>query len=242
MTSEHKPNGAFHRSLGARLRSWFFTGLVIFGPVAVTAYIAWWFVDTVDNWVKPLAPASLWPDSYLPFHVPGFGVVIVVVGLTLLGFFAANLAGRTLVRVGEAVVDRTPVVRGVYKGVKQIFETVFAKGGAHFRKVGLVEFPMKGSWSVVFISSDPVRAVADVLPAAGMTSVFLPCSPNPTTGFYFFVPADELIELPITPDDAAKLIMSVGLIQPAGQAALAAMAEAARRDKPAIEAGAARSP
>ncbi len=242
MTFEPKPGGAFHRSLAARLRSWFFTGVVIFGPVAVTAYIAWWFVDTVDNWVKPLAPASLWPDSYLPFHVPGFGVVIVVIGLTLLGFLAANIAGRTLVNVGEAMVDRTPVVRGIYKSVKQIFETLFSQGGTHFRKVGLVEFPLKGSWSIVFISSEPTKAVADVLPTGGMTSVFLPCTPNPTTGFYFFVPTADVIELPMTPDDAAKLIMSAGLIQPEGQAALAAMASAARREKAAIAASAAQNP
>jgi uncharacterized membrane protein len=241
MPSALKPAGLFRRSLGARLRSWFFTGLVIFGPVAITAYIAWWFVDTVDNWVKPLVPSIVWPDSYLPFHVPGFGVVIVFLVLTLLGFLAANIAGRTLVNIGEAIVGRTPVIRGVYKSVKQIFETLFSEGGAHFRKVGLVEFPMKGSWSVVFISSDPMPAVADVLPTGQMTSVFLPCTPNPTTGFYFFVPAADVIELPITPDEAAKLIMSAGLIQPEGQAALAAMAEAARRQKPALGADATQS-
>ncbi len=239
MTSEPEPGGAFHRSLAARLRSWFFTGVVIFGPVAVTTYIAWWFVDTVDNWVKPLAPASLWPDSYLPFHVPGFGVVIVVIGLTLLGFLAANIAGRTLVSIGEAMVDRTPVVRGIYKSAKQIFETLFSQGGTHFRKVGLVEFPSKGSWTIVFISSAPAQAVADVLPTGDMTSVFLPCTPNPTTGFYFFVPTADVIELAMTPDDAAKLIMSAGLIQPEGQAALAAMAQAARRESRAIGASAA---
>src|SRR5258708_38890762 len=96
------------RSLGHRLRTWFFTGLVIFGPVAVTIYIAWWFIDTVDNWVKPLVPARYWPDSYLPFHVPGFGVVIALAGLTLLGFLAANIAARTLVSIGEALLDPTP--------------------------------------------------------------------------------------------------------------------------------------
>jgi uncharacterized membrane protein len=232
MTFDAKLAAPLPRSLLARLRSWFFTGLVIFGPVAVTVYIALWFIDTIDNWVRPLAPASLWPDTYLPFHVPGFGVVIVMIGLTLLGFLAANIAGRTLVGLGEAMLDRTPVVRGIYKSVKQIFETVFREGGTQFRKVGLVEFPLKGSWSVVFISSDPTKAVADVLPTDGMTSVFLPCIPNPTTGFYFFVPTKDIIELPMSPDDAAKLIMSAGLIQPAGQAALAAMAQAAKRAAP----------
>ena len=230
MTFETKLVVPLHRSLGARLRSWFFTGVVIFGPVAVTVYIALWLIDTVDNWVKPLAPANLWPDTYLPVHVPGFGVAILMFGLTLLGFLAANIAGRTLLRFGEAMLDRTPLVRGLYKGVKQIFETVFSQSGTHFRKVGLVEFPMKGSWSIVFISSDPTPQVARVLPGEGegMTSVFLPCTPNPTTGFYFFVPTKDIVELPMTPDDAAKLIMSCGLIQPDGQQTLAAMAKAAR--------------
>ena len=152
------------RSLGARVRTWFFTGLVIFGPVAVTLYIAWWATDTVDNWVKPLVPASYWPDSYLPVHVPGFGVIIAFVGLTLLGFLTANIAGRTLVRIGERLLNRMPLVRGVYKSVKQIFETVFAQGGTHFRKVGLVEFP-KGCWSLVFISAEPSPVIAGALPA-----------------------------------------------------------------------------
>src|SRR5271170_1385008 len=101
MTFVSKPAGAFNRSLVARLRSWFFTGLVIFGPVALTLYVAWWAIDTVDGWVRPFAPAQLWPDTYLPFHVPGFGVIIAAVGLTILGFLAANLAGRTLVAFGE---------------------------------------------------------------------------------------------------------------------------------------------
>ncbi len=235
MTYETQLVAPLHRSLLTRLRSWFFTGLVIFGPVAVTVYIAWWFIATVDDWVRPLAPAILWPDTYLPFHVPGFGVVIAIAGLTLLGFLAANIAGRTLVNLGEAMLDRTPVVRGIYKSVKQIFETVFSQGGQQFRKVGLVEFPLKGSWSVVFIASDPTPIVADVLPTGGMTSVFLPCIPNPTTGFYFFVPAKDIIELPMTPDDAAKLIMSAGLIQPGGQSTLAALAAAAKKAKTAVE-------
>ena len=127
-----------HRSLAQRLRSWFLTGLVVFGPVAVTLYIAWWAIDTVDNWVRPWFPLSLSPDGYLPFHVPGFGVVIAIVGLSLLGFLTANFIGRSLVRFGEAMLDWTPLVRGVYKGFKQAFETIFSQSGSQFRKVGLV--------------------------------------------------------------------------------------------------------
>jgi uncharacterized membrane protein len=225
-----KPATLPPRSFVSRVRSWFFTGLVIFGPVAVTIYIAWWFVDTVDNWVRPLVPARYWPDSYLPFHVPGFGVVIAFVGLTLLGFLAANIAGRTLVRLGEMALDRLPVVRGIYKSAKQVFETVFSQSGSQFRKVGLVEFPIKGTWSIVFIASEPAVAVHNALPSAdNLTSVFLPCAPNPTTGFYFFIPTADLIELPMTPDDAVKLVMSAGVVQPEGQAMLANMAQAARK-------------
>ncbi len=165
MTSEDRVLAPFHRSLGARLRSWFFAGLVLFGPLAVTLYVAWWFVNTVDNWVRPLVPASFWPETYLPFSVPGFGVAIVLVGLTLLGFIAANVAGRTLVRIGEAMLDRLPVLRGLYKGVKQIFETLFSQSGTHFRRVGLVEYPIKGAWSIVFLSSEPPPQIAAVLPA-----------------------------------------------------------------------------
>src|SRR5208337_4865744 len=202
------------------------------GPVAVTAYLAWWAIDTVDNWVQPWLPHSFSPDAYLPFHLPGFGVVIALVGLTLLGFLAANIIGRSLVRLSEAMLDRTPVVRGVYKGLKQVFETVFSQSGSQFRKVGLVEFPIKGSWSIVFLSSDPGPVVSGVLPGdRPMVSVFMPCTPNPTTGFFFYIAADDVIELPINADEAAKLIMSAGLIQPDGQAALAVMAEAAKLEK-----------
>jgi uncharacterized membrane protein len=226
----------FHRPLAQRLRSWFFTGLVAFGPIAVTAYIAWWVVDTIDNWVRPWLPRSLWPDGYLPFHVPGFGVLIAIVGLTLLGFLTANFIGRSLVRFGEAMLDRTPFVRGVHKGLKQVFETIFSQSGSQFRKVGLVEFPAPGSWSIVFISSAPAEIVAGALPGGKpMISAFMPCTPNPTTGFFFYVPTDKVIELPISADEAAKLIMSAGLIQPQGQAALAAMAQAARLAKAPME-------
>jgi uncharacterized membrane protein len=227
--------------LGARIRTWFLTGVVVAGPLAITAYLVWWFVDTVDSWVKKLVPIWLWPDSHLPFRLPGLGVIFAFLGLTLLGFLAANLAGRTLITLGETILERMPVIRSIYKSVKQIFETVFSQSGTSFRKVGLVEFPVKGTWSLVFISSPPGEGVAAHLPAGDYVSVFLPCTPNPTTGFYFYLPAHEVIEVPLSPDDAAKLIMSCGVIQPEGQAALAAMAEAAKREK-ALEDGIVRDP
>jgi uncharacterized membrane protein len=118
---------------------------------------------------------------------------------------------------GETLLDRMPVVRGLYKGVKQIFETIFSQSGESFRKVGLVQYPQPGQWSIVFISAPPGSDIAPSLPGEGdddYVSVFLPCTPNPTTGFYFFIRRSEVIELPISVDEGAKLVMSAGMIQP----------------------------
>ena len=215
--------------LGWRIRNWFLTGVIVAGPLAVTVYIVWWFVDTIDSWVKRIVPVRFWPDSFLPFPLPGFGVIFAFLALTLLGFLAANLAGRSLIRLGEASLAHMPVVRSIYKSVKQVFETVFSQSGTSFRKVGLIEFPGKGSWSLVFICTPPGAAVARYLPEDDYLSVFLPCTPNPTTGFYFFLPAREVIEVDISPDDAVKLIISCGVIQADGKAILAEADKARER-------------
>lgn len=217
-------------ALGTGIRTWFLTGIVIAGPLAVTAWLVWWFIDTVDRWVKPLVPPELWPDTYLPVRIPGTGVLLAFCGLTLLGFFAANLAGRTLIKLGETILDRMPIVRGIYKSVKQIFEMVFSQSGTSFRKVGLVEFPAKGMWSLVFISAPPSDVLTGVLPEGAHLSVFLPCTPNPTSGFFFYVPVRDVVEVPLTTEQAAKIIMSAGLLQPETQAALATMAADAKQE------------
>lgn len=206
-------------SFGTRLRRYFLTGLVIAAPLAITASVTWWFINLIDSLVKPLIPNSYLPDSYLPFPIPGFGLVIGLVGLTLLGFLTANLVGRTLIEAGEAMLNRMPVVRSLYKGVKQVFETIFSQSGTSFRKVGMVQFPQPGMWSIVFIAQEPAPDVASGLPAGSeQIGVFLPCTPNPTTGFFFYLPRKEVVELTISVEDGAKLIMSAGLIQP-GEAA-----------------------
>jgi uncharacterized membrane protein len=198
-----------------RLRNYFLTGLIVAGPLTITIYITWWFITLVDGWVKPLVPVRYLPETYLPFEIPGFGLVIAFTGLTLLGFLTANLVGRSLLNVGEVVLNRMPVVRSIYKGTKQVFETIFSANGTSFRTVGLVQFPVKGTWSIVFISSPAVGELVERLPEAGeYVGVFLPCTPNPTTGFFFYLPRRDVIELTMTVDDAAKLVMSAGVIQP----------------------------
>ncbi len=199
----------------ARLRTYFLTGVVIAGPIAITIYLTWWFVSLVDNWVKPIIPAAYLPETYLPFAIPGFGLVVAFVLLTVLGFLTANLVGRTLFQFGERLLDQMPVVRGLYKSTKQIFQTVFSKSGTSFKKVGIVEYPAKGMWSIVLISSEPTGVLEERLPEKrDYIGVFLPCAPNPTTGFFFYLPKADVIEIDMSTDDAAKLVMSAGLLQP----------------------------
>ena len=217
------------RGLMGRLRTYFLTGLIVAGPIAITFYLTWWFVTWVDGLVRPFVPIDYRPETYLPFGLPGSGLVVAVIALTLLGFLTANLIGRTLVDLGEKLLGRMPVVRAIYRGLKQVFETLFSGSGSSFRKVGLVEFPSPGMWSIVLISQAPSVEVAASLPETGeYISVFLPCAPNPTTGFFFYLPKSKIIEIDMSAEDAATLIMSAGVVQPGAdpQKKIAALAEA----------------
>jgi uncharacterized membrane protein len=217
-------------SAAARLRRYFITGVVVAGPLAITSAVTWWFINLVDAWVTPFIPQAYLPENYLHFRIPGFGLLVALLGLTILGFLTANLVGRALLEVGESLLHRTPVVSGLYKGMKQIFSTVFSTSGTSFRTVGLVQYPQPGMWSIVFLSQPPAAEIAGLLPNGDdQIGVFLPCSPNPTTGFFFYVPRKEVVELGITVDEAAKLILSAGLIQP--EAALRKLAMQERVDE-----------
>jgi uncharacterized membrane protein len=225
-----------HHGFASRIRTYFLTGLVVAGPVAITIWLVWSFVTWVDDLVRPFIPVAYRPETYLPFKMPGFGLIIAFVALTTLGFLAANLVGRTMVEIGETILERVPIVRPLYRGLKQVFETLFSKSGSSFRTVGLVEFPSPGMWSIVFLSTPPGSEITTILPSPEEhVSAFLPCTPNPTTGFFFYVKRREVLELSISVEDAAKLLMSAGMIQPGGngsqQQKLAAMAEAARASR-----------
>jgi uncharacterized membrane protein len=223
-----------HHGIGSRIRTYFLTGLIVAGPVAITLWLVWSFVTWVDDLVRPFIPVAYRPETYLPIKVPGFGLIIAFVALTLLGFLTANLVGRKLVEWGEMILERMPIVRPLYRGLKQVFETLFSKSGSTFRTVGLIEFPSPGMWSLVFLSTPPGSDITERLPPEEHVSVFMPCTPNPTTGFFFYVPRRSVIELEIPVEAAAKLIMTAGMIQPGGgnggdqQRTLAALAETAR--------------
>src|SRR5215210_9290805 len=236
-TSESLPSGSptpepVHHGFMSRVRNYFLTGLIVAGPVAITIWLIWSFVTWVDDLVRPFIPIAYRPETYLPIKVPGFGLIIAFVALTVLGFLTANLVGRTFVEIGETILERVPIVRPIYRGLKQVFETLFSKSGSSFRTVGLVEFPAPGMWSLVFLSTPPGADITVSLPGEEHVSVFMPCTPNPTTGFFFYVPRRAIIELDIPVEAAAKLIMTAGMIQPGGngdaQRNLAALAEQAR--------------
>jgi uncharacterized membrane protein len=215
-----------------RIRNYFLTGLILVGPVYITISLTWWFITWVDDLVRPLIPIAYRPETYIPVKIPGTGLVIVFVALTILGFLTANLVGRTLVEFGENILNRMPVIRPIYKSLKQIFETLFSKSGSSFRRVALVEFPSPGMWSVVFLSQSASADIASRLPDTEHVAAFMPCTPNPTTGFFFYVPRRDIIEIDITVEAAMTLIMSAGMVQPGGngdqQKRLAALAETAR--------------
>src|SRR5665647_1566123 len=221
---EHKPDEVLsfdaekaavpHTGAAARIRNYFLTGLVVAGPVLVTAWLTWSFITWVDDLVRPFIPPIYRPETYLPWPIPGTGLVIAFVALTLLGFLTANLVGRTLVELGEGLLNRMPIVRPVYKTMKQIFETLFSKTGSSFRQVALVEFPAPGMWSLVFLSQAPSGDVAKRLPQGEHVSCFLPCTPNPTTGFFFYVKRSDLIELDMSVENAMTLLISAGMVQP----------------------------
>jgi len=221
--------GRLQHGVVSRLRNYFLTGLILVAPAYITISLTWWFINWVDDLVRPFIPIAYRPETYLPVTIPGTGLIIAFVTLTLFGFLTANFVGRKLVEVGENILTRMPIVRPIYNSLKQIFQTLFGKGGSSFRRVGLVEFPSPGMWSLVFLSNSASPEIATRLPDTEHVAAFMPCTPNPTTGFFFYVARRDIIDLDITVEAAMTLLMSAGMVQPGDQQRrLAALAETAR--------------
>ena len=198
----------------ARLRNYFLAGVLITSPISLTIWIAWNLIGYIDSRVTPLIPPNWNPETYLPFSVPGLGVLAMVIVLTLVGFFAAGLFGRTLMQMGERMLARVPVVRSIYSGTKQIFETVLAQQSNAFRQVCLIEYPRRGTWAVGFVTG---QTVGEVQRRTGdkVINVFIPATPNPTTGFLLFVPQRDIQHLEMTVEEGIKLVISGGIVVPA---------------------------
>nr|WP_142850085.1 DUF502 domain-containing protein [Telmatospirillum sp. J64-1] len=194
-----------------RLRAYFFAGVLITAPISITFYLAWLFIDFVDSQVTPLLPARY--NLQELGGVPGIGLVIVAVGLTLIGFMTAGFVGRTLVKVSESILERMPVIRSIYSAIKQIFETVLAQQSTAFRNVVLIEYPRRGCWCLAFITGETVGEVQNVTEDT-VLNVFLPTTPNPTSGYLLFLPKRDVHVLEMTVEEGIKMIMSGGIITP----------------------------
>ncbi len=198
----------------SRLRTYFLTGFIITAPLVITVYLIWTLIEWVDSWVIPYIPEIYNPDNYLPFHVPGFGLLAAIFLITIVGFLTANIIGKSIVSWGEGLLGRMPLVRNIYNGLKQIFETVLSDQTGSFQEVGLIEYPRKGLWAIVFISTATKGEVDNRLKSVDQDtlSVFLPTTPNPTSGFLLFVPKQDVTILSMSVEDAAKLVISAGLV------------------------------
>ena len=204
----------------AQLRTSFLTGLAVIAPVVLTLWVVWTAITWIDGLVLTLIPRSYRPEALLGWDVTGLGVIMFLVITVLIGTFAKGLIGRTLIGFGERIVERMPVVRTIYNAVKQIADTILSRKQPTFDRACLVEYPRRGIWAVAFISARARGEVSEQLDNGGETiSVFLPTTPNPTSGFLLFVPRADVIELDMNVEDAAKLVISAGLVYPDGRLA-----------------------
>ncbi|MDA5193640.1 DUF502 domain-containing protein [Govanella unica] len=201
------------KSMMRRLRNYLLTGIVVAAPVGITAYLVWSFITTIDSLVAPLIPKHLMPEAYLPFPLPGFGLVIVVTVLILLGAFAANFFGRALLALGDNLIDRTPIIRSLYATLKQVFQMVVSSDASSFKEVVLIEYPRPNCWSMAFVINENTGEVKDRT-APDVVSVFLPTVPLPTSGLLLFIPRRDLISLNMSVDDGLKFVISGGIVVP----------------------------
>lgn len=201
--------------LGA-LRRYLIAGLLVWVPLIVTGLIIKFLVDLLDFTIL-LLPPSWRPEAILGFSVPGTGVVVAIVIVVLTGIVAANIVGRKLFDLGEAIVDRIPLVRSIYSAVKHVMHSLFSDGGQSFRRVLIVQYPREGLWTMGFQTGVGVGEVQHRTDRDVIT-VFIPTTPNPTSGFVIMVPREDAIELDMSVEDGLKFVMSLGVVTPEWQA------------------------
>ncbi len=201
------------RSAVTKLRNYFLAGVLITAPITITVWLALQIIEFFDSTVRGLIPAAYNPEHYMPFSIPGLGLVMFVIGLTIIGALTAGLIGRSLMRMAERVLNRMPVIRTVYNALKQIFETVLQKQSNAFRHVVLIEYPRRGIWCLGFLSGTTEGEVQN-LTDEKLLNVFLPTTPNPTSGFLLFLPRKDVVILKMTVEEGIKMVVSGGLVTP----------------------------
>lgn len=197
------------------IRRYFLSGLLVWLPIWVTILVIKFLVDILSNTLL-LLPHQYQPDTLIGFHVPGIGVIITLLVIFFTGLIVANFIGRRLVMIGDAVIAHIPLVRTIYASVKQVLQTLFTPGGQSFRKVLLVEYPRAGMWSLAFQTGDGAPEVEQSLQGEAMVSLFIPTTPNPTSGFLMMMPRKDVRELDMSVDQALKFVISLGVMQPLG--------------------------
>ena len=207
-------------SIFQRTRNNFLTGLILVAPVTLTGYLVWGTINFVDEKVIPLVPLIYNPETYLEYSIPGFGVFLFLLFTTLIGAITKGFFGRQIVKFGEQLVAKTPIVRTIYNAVKQIFETALKNSNDSFQNACLVQYPRNGIWAVAFISTPTKGEIASKIGQDDLISIFVPSTPNPTSGFILFVPRNDIIVLDMTVEEAAKLVISAGLVLPDQQKAI----------------------
>ncbi len=204
---------AVFMKVGAKLRAYLFTGILVTAPVAITFYMAYKFILWVDILVNKMIPEQYQLDNYLPFTIPGLGLIVLVAVLIVVGMFAAGFMGRFFLRLGEWIVYKVPLVSSVYSVLKQIFETFFSSKTQAFSKVVLLEYPRKGIWILGFVSSE-IKGEVKAQFKEEMLNIFIPTTPNPTSGFLIFVPKKDTVELDMSVEEGIKFVISGGLVEP----------------------------
>jgi uncharacterized membrane protein len=197
-----------------RLRTDFLTGLVVVLPMFLTVYIVWLTIGFVDAKIIPLIPRAYNPENVFGRNIFGFGLLLFISFTTLVGALAKNLLGRQILAFGETLLNRTPIIRPIYNGLKQIAETLFTSTGNSFQQTCLVEFPRRGIWRIGFVSNEQLGEIPGRAGEPDMLSVFLPHTPNPTTGFLIFIPRSDVTLLDMSVEEAARVVISGGLVSP----------------------------
>ncbi|HLB58446.1 MAG TPA: DUF502 domain-containing protein [Gammaproteobacteria bacterium] len=195
------------------LQRYFISGLLIWLPLLVTILVIKFLVDLLWN-ILSLLPHNYQPDTLIGFHIPGIGVIITLAVIFLTGLIVANFIGRKLVEWGDALIARIPLVRTVYTSVKQVLETLFTPGGQSFRKVLLVEYPRTGMWTIAFQTGETLPEIEKILNTDSMISLYVPTTPNPTSGFLLIVPRASVIEVEMSVEQALKFVISLGVMRP----------------------------
>ena len=199
--------------LGARLRHYMVTGVLVWVPLLATWWVASTLISLIDR-VLLVLPPEYRPSTLLGFNLPGLGVVLALVVLLVTGVLLANFLGRQVVGLWEAVLNRIPLVNSMYSGIKQLLETFLSHDSRSFRKVLLVEYPSKGLWTLAFLAGDPAGEIQQKTSSEVLT-IYVPTAPNPTSGYVIFIAKDEAIELDMSVEDAMRMIVSLGMVVPA---------------------------